>query len=79
MFHRASRPLDRLLSLLDDVLGDAFEEAADHPHAAAHPHRRPLRWERERRGGSVAPAQAHCLSPVRTSSPIREPARALVG
>jgi hypothetical protein len=62
MFQRSSERLYRLLSLLDDVLGDPIEEAAPHPH------RRTLRWERERRPGSVAARPAHCISPVRASA-----------
>jgi hypothetical protein len=67
MFQRSSERLYRLLSLLDDVLGDPIEEAAPHPH------RRALRWERERRPGSVAARPAHCISPVRASSRASAP------
>jgi hypothetical protein len=59
MFHRASKPLGRLLSLLDDVLADPFDEASPHPH------RRPLRWQRERRPGSIEKPSMQCTSPVR--------------
>jgi hypothetical protein len=64
MFRKHSERLHRLLSLLDDVLGDAPEEARPHPH------RRPLAWQPVRRGGSVAARPAHCLSPIR---PARTP------
>ena len=70
MFLRTSDRLRGLLSLLDDVLGDAIEEPAPHPH------RRPLRWQHQRRPGSVAARPAHCLSPVRASSREYEPDRA---
>jgi hypothetical protein len=64
MFQSSAKRLRALLSLAEDVLGDP-------PAEAPHPHRRPLRFEHERRGGSVAPPPAHCLSPVRPS-PERE-------
>lgn len=48
-----------LMTLLDDVLGDPETPSAPHPH------RRPVRIERARRTGSVAPRPAHCLFPVR--------------
>jgi len=59
MFLASKHRIRALLALLDDVLGD--KEAA----AAPHPHRRPVRIDRARRTGSVAPRPAHCLSPVR--------------
>jgi len=59
MFQSSARRLRALLSLVDDVLGDPPEAEAPHPH------RRPLRFQPERRRGSVAPGPAHCLSPVR--------------
>jgi hypothetical protein len=58
MFQRSSRPLRALLSLFDDVLGDPVDQAARHPH------RRPLRWQPERRAGSVASRPEYCISPV---------------
>jgi hypothetical protein len=70
MFHRSSRPLRRLLSLLDDVLGDPLDEAVPHPH------RQPLRWQPARRPGSVAARPAHCTSPVRASAPASTRERA---
>jgi hypothetical protein len=49
-----------------DVLGDSPEDAqALEENFFEHPHRRPLRWERERRAGSVRARPAHCLCPVR--------------
>ena len=49
-----------------DVLGDSPEDAqALEDSFFEHPHRRPLRWERERRAGSVQARPAHCLCPVR--------------
>jgi hypothetical protein len=59
MFQSSARRLRALLSLADDVLGDPL--APETPH----PHRRPLRFEYERRPGAVPPRPAHCLSPVR--------------
>jgi hypothetical protein len=58
MFHSSGKRLRAWLSLVDDVL-------ADPPADAPHPHRRPLRLERERRPGSVPARTAHCISPVR--------------
>ena len=52
--------------MLDDVLADP--PAKELPH----PHRRPLRWERERRPGAVARKPAHCLSPVRAPRGVGE-------
>jgi hypothetical protein len=74
MFQRRLRPFRGLLSLLDDVLGDDFDQA-DRTDEAPHPHRRSLRWQRERRPGSVAPRPAHCISPVRTGFRPRDPER----
>ncbi len=52
--------------LLEDVLGDPPADAHDDLEPwETHPHRRPLRWQRERRSGSVPPAPAHCLCPIR--------------
>ena len=49
-----------------DVLGDSPDEAqALEENFFEHPHRSPLRWERERRAGSVQARPAHCLCPVR--------------
>jgi hypothetical protein len=46
-------------------IADGEAEIADGGSYAAHPHRRPLRWERSRRPGTVAPRPSHCISPVR--------------
>jgi hypothetical protein len=51
--------LTRIDEALDDVLGDPLVPAH------VHPHRVPLRLTYERRGGSVPPGAAHCISPVR--------------
>jgi hypothetical protein len=61
MFQASAKRFRALMTLFDDVLGDP------EPPAAAHPHRRPVRIDRRRRAGSVAPRAAHCLSPVRLS------------
>ena len=61
MFHSSVKRLRALLTLTDDLLGDP-------PEPAPHPHRRPVRIERERRPGSVSPRAMHCLCPVRTPS-----------
>lgn len=66
MFQSSKSRLRAWLALADDFLGDPSDDAQQHLEPwAAHPHRRPLRWERERRAGSVTPALAHCLCPVR--------------
>jgi hypothetical protein len=59
MFQASAKRFRALMTLVDDVLGDP------EPPAAPHPHRRPVRIERERRAGTVAPRPMHCLSPVR--------------
>jgi hypothetical protein len=68
MFQSSSQRLRAWLSrfddVLDDVLGDRPADANADLHTW-HPHRRPLRWRRERRGGSVPSAPAHCVSPIR--------------
>ncbi|HWF72951.1 MAG TPA: hypothetical protein VG186_06390 [Solirubrobacteraceae bacterium] len=35
-----------------------------------HPHRRELRWVRDRRPGSVPHRRAHCISPVRGTAAV---------
>lgn len=57
----------RIDGTLDDVLGDPRLLENDHPH------RIPLRWNYERRGGSVPPRAAHCISPVRRGDSMRQP------
>jgi hypothetical protein len=59
--------VDRLRAWMkwtEDVLGDPVDE-----QLLAHPHRRPLRWERKRRPGMVPAPPAHCISPLRHGSP----------
>jgi hypothetical protein len=88
MFHASAERLRswmaRIDEALDDVLGDPpvvehaggssiVEHAGDPPIAGGdHPHRTPLDWKRDRRGGSVPPRPAHCLSPVRQGVPVRQ-------
>jgi hypothetical protein len=60
----------RIDEALDDVLGDPPVVERDHPH------RIPLGWSYERRGGSVPPRPAHCLSPVRQGARPRHRDRA---
>ncbi|MFZ0091014.1 MAG: hypothetical protein WAL63_16020 [Solirubrobacteraceae bacterium] len=62
MFQASVKRFRALLTLVDDVLGDP------EPPAVPHPHRRPVRIDRTRRSGSIAPRPAHCLSPVRPSA-----------
>jgi hypothetical protein len=61
MFQSPVKRLRRLVTLAEDLLGDPPEPETPHPH------RRPLRLERQRRLGSVPARPAHCLSPVRPS------------
>jgi hypothetical protein len=57
-------PRDELEDAYDSC--DELEEARVLPDdTLAHPHRRPLRWERTRRPGSVPAGPAHCICPVR--------------
>ncbi len=66
MFHSSTQRLRTWLSWTEDVLGDPPDDAQRDPtNFHTHPHRRPLRWERGRRPGAVAPRPAHCISPVR--------------
>ena len=50
---------------------DRDARAEDPPVDAPHPHRLPLRWERDRRPGSVPARPAHCISPVRRQPAAR--------
>jgi len=61
MFQSSVKRLRALLTLTDDLLGDP-------PAPETHPHRRPVRIERERRPGAVSPRAMHCLCPVRPAS-----------
>lgn len=68
MFQSSKKLLRAWVAFADDVLGGPPADAHVGQEAwATHPHRRPLRWQRERRAGMVAPAPAHCLCPVRPS------------
>lgn len=69
MFHSSSKRLRAWLDLVDDMLvGDEepVDARLDVPSWETHPHRRPLRWQRARRPGSVPAAPAHCLCPVQS-------------
>jgi hypothetical protein len=71
MFQSATRLLQACISLADDVLGDPPDSDFGSPMLspeADHPHRRPLRWHRQRRPGQLPPPVAHCLCPVRSSA-----------
>jgi hypothetical protein len=67
MFQSSKKRLRAWMALAEEALGAAPPaDARLEPRAwAMHPHRRRLRWQRERRGGSVPAAPAHCLCPVR--------------
>ncbi|HEY4829224.1 MAG TPA: hypothetical protein VIH85_20800 [Solirubrobacteraceae bacterium] len=66
MFSSSANRLRAWLALADDFLGDPPDDAQPELEPwETHPHRRPLRWQRERRGGSVPAAPAHCLCPIR--------------
>jgi hypothetical protein len=66
MFQSSKDGLRVWLERFDDILGDPPEAAPPHPHRA------PLRWERDRRAGSVPARPAHCISPVRVVSPSED-------
>jgi len=69
MFQSSSNRLRAWLSRAEDILGDSPEDAHDLlDDPFSHPHRRPLRWERTRRAGAVAPRPAQCISPVRAAA-----------
>jgi hypothetical protein len=67
MFQSSKKRLRAWMDVVDDMLvGDPPVDAYAEPLAAAtHPHRRPLRWQRARRAGSVPASPARCLCPVR--------------
>jgi hypothetical protein len=66
MFLSSVHRLRAWLELADDLLGDPPADAQpDLEPWETHPHRRPLRWQRERRGGSVPAPPAYCLCPIR--------------
>jgi hypothetical protein len=66
MFQSSKARVRAWLDRFDDVLGDPPEVAPPHPH------RVPLRFERARRPGSVPARPAHCISPVRPQTDVRE-------
>jgi hypothetical protein len=59
MFLRTRERFEALMAIVDDVL------AADPEPAAPHPHDRTVSLRVQRRGGTVAPREMHCLCPVR--------------
>ena len=68
MFQSSKERFRAWLTRFDDILADHPAEVPDHDERLAHhPHRRPLRWERQRRPGSVAARPAYCISPVRAA------------
>jgi hypothetical protein len=76
MFQSSTERLRAWLAAVDTALLGAPRELAGCEPApcelepepwATHPHRRLLRWERERRAGSVPHPPAYCLCPVRRS------------
>jgi hypothetical protein len=75
MFYATKKRLQLLLDVVDDMLVGAPEE--DMEIAAPHPHARTVQLRIERRPGSVAPRNAHCLSPIRrpTAQRSREAVR----
>jgi hypothetical protein len=68
MFQSSKARLRTWMKLVDDILADHPDEPRDDPGYLHHPHRTPLRWQRERRHGSVSPRPAHCITPVRATS-----------
>jgi hypothetical protein len=67
MFLRTRERLEALMDLVDDIL--AADPDPDPEPAPHHPHDRTVSLRLERRGGSVAAREMHCLCPVR---PARE-------
>jgi hypothetical protein len=66
MFQSSAERLRTVLRWAEEVLADAPEQPQDnHDNFIDHPHRRPLRWQRERRPGAVPASPAYCVSPVR--------------
>ena len=64
MFLRIKQRFEAVMDLVDDILAADPEPAPSHPH---HPHDRTVTLRLERRPGSVAPREMHCLCPVRPS------------
>jgi hypothetical protein len=54
---------EAVMDLVDDIL--AADPDSDPEPAPSHPHDRTVALRIERRGGSVAPREMHCLCPVR--------------
>lgn len=75
MFQATKKRLQLLFDVVDDMLVGAPEE--DMEIAAPHPHARTVQLRIERRAGSVAAREAHCLSPIqrpvahRSRTPVR--------
>jgi hypothetical protein len=59
MFQRTRERFEALLAIVDEIL------AADPEPAPPHPHDRTVSLRIERRGGTVAAREMHCLCPVR--------------
>ncbi len=77
MFQSSKARLRTWMKLVDDILADHPDEVRDDdPGYLHHPHRTPLRWQRERRLGSVPARPAHCITPVRAASGRSERDRA---
>jgi hypothetical protein len=77
MFQSSKARLRTWMQLVDDILADHPDDVRDdEPGYLHHPHRTPLRRQRERRLGSVPARPAHCISPVRTASERPRPDRA---
>jgi hypothetical protein len=64
MFRSSVNRLRAWVALGEGLLDGPPADAPGHPWET-HPHRRPLRWQRERRPGSVPAAPAYCLCPIR--------------
>jgi hypothetical protein len=64
MFRSSANRLRVWVALAEGLLDGPSPEEPVQPWET-HPHRRPLRWQWERRGGSVPPAPAYCLCPIR--------------
>lgn len=71
MFQSSKSRLRAWVSRFDDILADHRDESrTDEYEFYTHPHRKPLRWDRSRRPGSVAARPAHCISPVRAAREV---------
>jgi hypothetical protein len=66
MFQASANRLRTWLRWTEDILGDPPDDTHDSNDSIhLHPHRRPLRWDRARRPGTVEARPAHCISPLR--------------